>query len=100
MSINATRRLTLATAVSATPSELIRCSAGEYKWSVYGTWDGATAQLQSSPDGGATWIDIDGAIATVNGGAYGFQLGDEHVRVSVSGAGGSTSLSAVLMGVN
>ncbi|MDQ0472954.1 hypothetical protein [Labrys wisconsinensis] len=39
-----------------------------YSWRVYGTWAGATAQLQVSPDGGTTAINVDDAVLTADGG--------------------------------
>lgn len=71
---------------------------GTYTWSVYGTWNGATAQLQRSPDGGTTWVDVDGAAFSANGGALNMALPAGKVRVAISGAGGSTSLSSTLEG--
>jgi hypothetical protein len=74
-------------------------AGGRYFWAVYGTWDGATAQLQWSPNSGTTWVDLDGASVTANGGFTDIALAAGHVRVSISGAGGSTSLSSKLSGV-
>lgn len=65
---------------------------------VWGTWNGATAKLQFSPDQGTTWIDVDGASLTVDGGGP-FNLPPLKHRVAISGAGGSTSLSAALIGL-
>ncbi|HAN97015.1 MAG TPA: hypothetical protein DCQ98_06075 [Planctomycetaceae bacterium] len=67
---------------------------------VRGTWDGATAKLQASPDGGTTWIDVptDAAnsspLALTANGIANFQLGPCKLRGAISGAGGSTSLTA------
>lgn len=62
-------------------------------WVVYGTWDGASAQLQLSPDNGTTWVDIDGALLTENGGWNGIVLPVGKIRVEITGAG-TTSLSS------
>ena len=72
--------------------------AGNYTWSAWGTWDGATAQLQFSPDAGTTWIDITDVDLTANGGVFNIPLPAGQVRVVITGAGGSTSLSSVLQG--
>lgn len=69
---------------------------GDAQWTVWGTWNGATAQLQYSPDSGTTWIDLDGATMTANGGFTGINIGVGKVRTTVSGAGGSTSLSSII----
>jgi hypothetical protein len=89
---------TLLTAASATgtASTIV---AGNYTWKVWGTWDGATATLQTSPDGGTTWIDQDDCVETANGGRRDLNLDADQYRVAISGAGGSTSLSSKLGGV-
>lgn len=58
----------------------------------YGTWDGATAKLQWSPDVGTTWIDIEDASFTANGLARLFMCAG-HIRGVVSGGGGSESIT-------
>lgn len=77
--------------------------ANTYNWWVYGTWDGATAQLQESPDGGSTWANRDGIVLTETGTEPGWwsglQINAGHVRVVITNAGGSTSLSSDLRGV-
>lgn len=78
--------------------------ANAYSWHVWGTWNGATAQLEFSVDGGTTWGPKDGVTATepASGNVSGWDnvsIPAGHVRVSISGAGGSTSLSSDLRGV-
>lgn len=91
-------KVVLLSAAAATGSG-IEVSAGYYNWSVYGTWDSATAQLQWSPDAGTTWIDVDGVSLTANGGWTEVPIAFGLVRASISGAGGSTSLSSLAGGV-
>lgn len=66
---------------------------GQGLWSVWGTWGGATAQLQYSPDSGTTWIDIDGVLLADNGGFI-LALPSDKLRVNIATPGGSTSLSS------
>jgi hypothetical protein len=72
---------------------------GRYNWTVWGTWDGASAQLQWSPNVGTTWIDVDGAALTANGGWSDIPIAEGSVRVTISSAGGTTSLTSKLGGV-
>lgn len=70
----------------------------------FGTWDGATATLQSSPDGGTTKIDIEDSSGTalsatanktlaVEFGVGGATLGDEiEIYATTTSAGASTDL--------
>lgn len=69
-----------------------------YNWFVWGTFGGATAQLQWSPDGGATWISIDTVVLTGNGGFNNVPILSGYVRVLITG-GSSISLSSRLGGV-
>jgi len=53
---------------SATGAGTSALDGGEYKWSVgAGTFSGASLQLQSSPDGGTTYYNVDGAVLTAAG---------------------------------
>lgn len=79
---------------ASTTGSAVRVNNGHYNFIAWGTWDGASAQLQFSPNDGTTWIDIDGAVLTANGGWSDIPMGKGHVRVAISGAGGSTSVSA------
>lgn len=77
--------------------------AHAYNWYIWGVWNGATAKLQFSPDAGTTWIDFDSIDPlTANGGWNAGTIGSisaGHVRVLITGAGGSTSLTSKLGGV-
>jgi hypothetical protein len=88
---------TLLTASSVTGTPVI-IVAGNYTWSAWGTWDGATAQLQLSPDAGTTWIDITDVDLSANGGAFNIPLPAGRVRVVITGAGGATSITSALQG--
>lgn len=67
---------------------------GHWNWSVYGTFGTASAQLQWSPDDGTTFINVDGAAASANGGFSDIPLDAGVVRVSVTGT--ATSISSRL----
>lgn len=64
---------------------------------VYGTWDGGTAKLQYTPDGGTTWID-EGTNSTFTADGN-VSMNQEAVtsafeyRWNLAGAGGSVSLT-------
>lgn len=88
----------LLTAASATGAG-VSVMNGRYSWFVWGTWGGATAQLQWSPDGGTTWIDIDGASLTANGGFLNIPISSGKVRVTITG-GTSPSLSSKFGGID
>ena len=97
MPISAPPSVTLLTAASATGAG-VAVKPGTYGWVVWGTWDGATASLEFSPNGGTTWIDIEAATdQTANGGVFDLPLPGGHVRVAITGAG-TTSLNSVLLG--
>lgn len=88
--------VTLLTAAAATGSTTA-VSSGRYNWYAYGTWNGATAQLQWSPDSGVTWINIDGASLTADGGYSDIPISSGSARVSLSGVGSpAPSLSSLL----
>ena len=71
--------------------------SGVYTWTVYGTWDGATATLQVTPNNGSTWISADEAIGVFTENAMMLcLLPNWPLRVAISGAGGSTSISSKL----
>jgi hypothetical protein len=71
-------------------------AGGLATWEVWGTWSGTTAQLQRSPDGGTTWINIDGASLTANGGWSNLSLPAGSYRVTITGGPGGVSLSSQL----
>lgn len=77
-----------------TTSDAAEWAGGDCQFTAWGTWDGATAQLQWSPDDGSTWIDVDGAGLTENGGVI-VSLPAGSVRAAISDAG-TTSLNADL----
>tara|TARA_Y100000004_G_C8899258_1_gene405591 strand:- start:374 stop:685 length:312 start_codon:yes stop_codon:yes gene_type:complete len=58
-----------------------------------GTWDSATLQLESSPDGGTTWISCGDECKLSDSGMFNFDLNPCNVRLTVASAGGSTSLN-------
>lgn len=87
----------LLSAASATGSGVV-VTGGYYSWMIWGTWGGTTAQLQWSPDGGTTWIDIEEATASVNGGVSNIPIASGKVRVLLTG-GSSISLSSKLGGI-
>ena len=85
--------VTLLTAAFAT-SAWFDWSGGQGLWEAWGDFDGESAQLQKSPDGGTTPIDIDGAVLTTNGGRL-LTLPADKIRVKLLGTGGSlTSISS------
>lgn len=69
---------------------------------IFGTWNGATAKLQASPNAGTTWIDVPTdalnttALSLTANGIANFVLGRCEIRIAISGAGGSTSLTAIV----
>jgi len=72
---------------------------GRYKVSAYGTWDGASATLQTSPDNGTTWQTADaGTVFTANG-SYGVWIADQLVRVLIANAG-TTSITVKLLALD
>lgn len=54
-----------------------------------GTWGGATAKLQWSPDGGTTWLDVDRSgdtyVTLTANGAGGFELPPCRIRANLAG---------------
>lgn len=68
---------------------------------VYGTFDGATFTLESSPDNGTTWIqcrDLGGVVVSLTTNRIvpmNFVYG-EYIRGVLSGGGGSMSLNAFI----
>jgi hypothetical protein len=88
----------LLSAAAATGSA-VAVNRGYYSWSAWGTWDGATAQLQWSPDSGTTWFSVVGASLTANGTFTDIPLGYGSARVAISSAGGTTSLTSIFRGI-
>jgi hypothetical protein len=52
-----------------------------------GTWGGTTITVQSSSDGGTTWIDT-GVSLTANGTDYAYIVAGDLVRVTATGGSG------------
>lgn len=63
---------------------------------VVGTWDGATVTVKGSMDGGVTFTAPTGSAFTSDVMTT-FEMGEGLVNATVSGAGGSTNLSAYLV---
>jgi hypothetical protein len=90
----------LLTAAAATGSA-VDWNGGPGSLFITGTWNGATATLQASLDG-STWVDVPTdsppttALAMTANGLANFVLGRCKLRISISGAGGSTSLNALV----
>ncbi|MDI1263895.1 MAG: hypothetical protein PS018_11620 [bacterium] len=77
---------------------------GRGVFAVFGTFNGATVKLQWSPDDGTTWLDVDRLgdtyVTLSAAGSGGFELPPCKLRANLASAGGSTSLTAVVSGVN
>lgn len=67
---------------------------GNGTFSVWGTWGGATCSLEFSPDKGTTWIPVGAASTFTQDGVAKFSLNGGKIRATISGATGTTSLSA------
>lgn len=91
-------KLTLLSAASATSTDIFTFG-GQGTLHVYGTWDGATASFQTSADG-TNWVTPDNGSFTANKAVNVNLAGLVRVRVAIASAGGSTSLTAILEGVN
>jgi len=63
-------------------------SGGYYAWSVWGTWGGATAQLQWSPDDGVTAVSLEGLLVTADAAWLEIPIPHGAVRVLISGGSG------------
>ena len=64
---------------------------------IYGTFDGATATLEYDFNGSGTWVaDSAGAYTVADTSPLTVKTGLQ-IRITVSGAGGSTSLNAELL---
>lgn len=81
----------------AVSSSWIEVSGGGWQWSAWGTWGGAAAVLQWSPDEGATVIDLDVDVLTEDG-AQIVAFGAGHIRVLITGGAG-VSLTSDLRGL-
>jgi len=61
----------------------------------WGSFGGATVALEASPDG-TNWFSVGQSVSFTQNGVGGFALGPCKLRASVSGASGTTSISAIL----
>lgn len=61
-------------------------------WAVQGTWGGATAALQVSPDGGTSWYNLAAGI-TANGFAQTANLTDVLLRFALTTVGSGAALT-------
>jgi len=86
------------TSNASSSSILWKGDGSEGQICAWGTFDGGTVKLQASPDGGTTWIDIDGTSATANSYKPFSATSGEQLRADVSGGGGSLSVSVKLYG--
>lgn len=76
-------------------SSAVIWNGGAGTWAVKGTFGGATAKLQWTPDNGTTWLDYSGASVTAAGYAH-FDLPECQIRLNVAGGGGTESLTALV----
>jgi len=81
-------------------SDVVKMDRSSYNYrsgSIYvsGTFNGATVQLQASPDDGTTWFDVTGGSFTSKE-AKELSISATHLRVDVSGGGGSESINVWL----
>lgn len=76
----------------AVPKNKSRYNDAGFTLYVNGTWDSATAVLQTSPDGGTTWISIPNASFTADS-VVNIVGHHTHFRCSVSGGLGSESIN-------
>lgn len=79
-------RITLGSALKST-SDVTLLSRGTYIWSGNGgTWNGASAQLQSLSVDGSTWINVPGALLSADG-QFTVDIGDDtKVKVLITGS--------------
>lgn len=77
-----------------TTSDWSAWNAASAVFSVVGTWGGATAKLQWTPDDGTSVFDVAGASFSADSVVDGIAIGEGYIRVHVSGATGTTDLTA------
>jgi hypothetical protein len=94
-------RMNLGLGVKVT-TDWVPCSRGTYVWTGNGgTWNGATAQLQTKSIDGSTAVNVPGAALNADG-QWTVDIGDDaEVRIAISGgpptgAGLSFSLARIL----
>lgn len=82
-----------------TNSTVIDWPGGPGTLTVHGTFDSATAKLQSSIDGGSTYQDVEDASNAVElavNGDKGFSCTARKLRVNVAGGGGSLDINVMV----
>ncbi|HUD51409.1 hypothetical protein [Parvibaculum sp.] len=77
---------------SSTPVDWTGGTGTFWAWGIFG---GATISLEASPDG-ANWFSVGQAVSFSQNGVGGFALGPCKLRATLSGATGTTSVSAIL----
>lgn len=85
--------VTLLSAGAATGNQLLWPGGGGIL-KVVGTWNGATLALQDVGPDGTTLLSVGNASFTANGQIF-FVLSRGLIQATITGAGGSTSLTAV-----
>jgi len=82
---------------TSTAVKMDRSSYNYRAGSIYvsGTFDGATVQLEATPDDGTTWFNVSGGSFTAKE-AKELSISATHLRVTVSGGGGSESINVWL----
>ena len=86
-------KLTLLSGATTTGSAVRLDSYGYWNWVTYGTFNSSSAQLQWSPDN-TTFISVDGAAVTADGGFSEVPIGAGYVRVAITGT--ATSVNSQL----
>lgn len=76
-------------------SAAVEWTGGTGTFWAWGSFGGATVALEASPDG-ATWFAIGQAVTFTQQGVGGFALGPCKLRATLSGAGATTNVSAIL----
>ena len=77
---------------NSTPVEWTGGTGTFWAW---GTFGGATVALEASPDG-ENWFTVGPAVSFTQQGVGGFALGPCRLRAALTGATGTTSVSAIL----
>ena len=93
--------LFLAQTTAGNSSTVTWYCSGEWEFSAWGTWDGATIKLQHSPDGGTRWIDSAdtnaSAVSFTNDGAAEIRIPyGQLIRANLASAGAATNLNVAL----
>jgi len=67
---------------------------GTYEWLIWGTWGGATAQLQQAPTATGPWIDFNDVNTEANGRMTGIPIAKSWIRVNLTNTTEETSLTS------